>query len=121
MDITYIYIASAVVLTLSIIYFLFFRNKVDYHQYKDDTLYDVHWKWEWKKDDIINLKCHCPICDDILVYENDYILHKTYFLCPTCDIQKAVIGGGDSKYSMGIVKREINRKIRTEEYLKIIN
>ena len=114
----YVLWASVAVLLIIIvaIYFIFFANKADYHTYTDDTLYDVHWRWEWKKDKIFNLSCYCPECDEKLVYEDDPILHKTYFLCEKCHCQKAVIGGGESRYALGIVEREILRKVRTKTY-----
>jgi len=118
-DITYLIVGIVLLLVVFALYYTFFRVQEDFYNYKDDTLYGVHWRWSWKKDTIMNLQCFCPSCDSVLVYENDFILHKTYFLCPTCDEQKAVIGGGDSKYSFGIVKREIQRKIRTKEYKKL--
>lgn len=120
MDNTYIITTIITVLVVFALYFFLFRKGKDFHDYIEDNLYEVPWKWEWKKDKILNLKCHCPSCDEILVYENDNILHKTYFLCPSCDAQKAVIGGGDSKYALGIVKREIMRKVRTKEFETLI-
>lgn len=120
MDTTHIALGVGLLLICIILYYVFFMAKEDFYKYTQDDLYNVPWRWEWKKKDIINLKCHCPQCDEVLVYENDYLLHKTYFLCPSCDSQKAVIGGGDSKYAFGIVKREINRKIRTKEYKELI-
>lgn len=102
------------------LYFIFFNQKEDYTLYTEDRIYNVPWRWSWKKEEIINLKCFCPECDEVLVYENDYALHKTYLICPSCENQKSVIGGGDNKYAFGIVKREINRKIRTKEYKELI-
>lgn len=121
MEINYLILAVVMITVMVILYFVFFKNGEDFHDYVEDNLYSVPWRWEWKKDNIVNLKCHCPKCDEVLVYENDNILHKTYFLCPSCDKQKAVIGGGDSKYAFGIVKREIQRKIRTKEFKDLIN
>lgn len=120
MEISYVVLAFVIVAIVVILYIVFFRNEEDFHNYVEDRLYEIPWRWEWKKDLIVNLKCHCPTCDEVLVYENDNILHKTYFLCPSCDTQKAVIGGGDSKYAFGIVKREIQRKIRTKEFKELI-
>lgn len=116
------YILTAVILIpiflTIIIYMIFFMHKPAHHNYCTDNLYGANWKWEWKKENILNLSCYCPECDEKLVYENDHILHKTYFLCSKCNSQKAVIGGGDSKYALSVVLREILRKVRTKEYQK---
>ncbi len=121
MEISYLITAFVMIIVAVILYIVFFGSEEDFHNYVEDKLYEVPWRWEWKKELIVNLKCHCPKCDETLVYENDFILHKTYFLCTSCDTQRAVIGGGDSKYAFGIVKREIQRKVRTKEYKNLIS
>lgn len=120
MDSLYLVFSIVLIIILVSLYKFFFSQKDDFHNYTEDFLYEVPWRWQWKKDEIINLTCHCPKCDETLVYENDFILHKTYFLCQQCNIQRAVIGGGESKYAFGIIKREILRKIRTKEYTNLI-
>lgn len=93
-------------------------KKPDYFYYTQDKLYGAIWKWYWKKDQITDLWCHCPSCDENLVYENDDILNKTYFLCPTCDKEVGAIGGGDNNNALSIVEREIKRKVRLNEFIK---
>lgn len=116
MDTSLVLIILLSLVVMVILYYVFFKNKEEYELYTKDTLYNIPWRWEWRKGEIINLKCFCPHCDDMLVYENDYTLHKTYFICVSCETQRATIGGGDSKYAFGMVKREINRKVRTKEF-----
>jgi len=117
---TIIIISSSVIVFMSLIYFMIAKllKKPDFYYYTQDNLYGIVWKWSWKKEEIKNLLCHCPKCDTHLVYENDSILHRTYFLCPKCDYEVGAIGGGDNNYALGIVHREIKRKVRVNEFVK---
>ena len=76
MEISYLITAFVMIIVAVILYIVFFGSEEDFHNYVEDKLYEVPWRWEWKKELIVNLKCHCPKCDETLVYENDFILHK---------------------------------------------
>lgn len=92
--------------------------------YVEDILFGAKWRWSWSGGDISNLWCFCPRCDAELVY-NDSAAHNIYsreephtlFICEHCN--RNVMGridGGDKEYALGAVRREIRRKIRTEQY-----
>lgn len=116
MDTTLLIFIVFSLITMIILYFVFFNEKEDYLSYTEDTLYDVVWKWEWKKDEVINLKCFCTRCDNTLVYENDYNLNKTYLICPSCEHQLSEVRGGDYSYVNSLIKRFIAKKVRLKEY-----
>lgn len=84
-------------------------------EYIEDTIYDVIWRWKWRKEEIHNLHAFCPTCEDMLVYDDSPCRgpkKETHFICEHCDQTKTTIPGGDNTYSSSIIKREINRRIR---------
>ena len=110
-------------------FFSFINNtKAEYASYIEDSIYDAKWRWKWAKDEIVNIECYCPKCDSLLVYD-DSSCHtkytevvKTDFICENCKSQIVTsIHGGNKKYAINAVKREIQRRIRTEEYKTLIN
>ena len=108
---------------------LFTNNKKEeYTKYVEDSIYNAKWRWKWTKDEIINIECYCPKCDSLLVYDDSSChtkyteLVKTDFICENCKSQIVTsIHGGNKKYAMNTIKREIQRRIRTEEYKTAIN
>lgn len=123
-------IISSLALITIIKFLLLFTNntKAEYTQYIEDSIYDAKWRWKWAKDEIINIECYCPKCDSLLVYD-DSSCHtkytevvKTDFICENCKSKIITsIYGGNKKYAINAVKREIQRKIRTEEYKIVIH
>ncbi len=106
-------------------FLLLFTNnkKEEYTKYVKDSIYDATWRWKWRKDDIVDLQCYCPKCDSILIYDDSSCnitytdLAKTDFICEKCDSQIITsIHGGNKKYAANTIKREIQRRIRTQEY-----
>lgn len=98
-------------------------SKLDYLTYKEDFIYKAKWKWNWEKNSITNIQCYCPNCNNLLVYDDRSChtksteLTKTDFICETCNSQIiSTIHGGNKNYAINLVKREIERRIRTEEY-----
>jgi hypothetical protein len=106
-------------------FFLLITNNstVEYKAYVKDFIYGTNWRWRWKKDEIVDLQCYCPICDSLLVYDESSChtrytdVSKTDFICENCKSQIVTsIHGGNKKYAFSAVKREIERRIRTDEY-----
>ncbi len=97
--------------------------KAEHLSYTEDIIYSAKWRWKWEKDNISNIQCYCPQCDAELVYD-DRSCHtkytdvtKTDFICENCKSQIITsIHGGNKIYAFNAVKREIERRIRTEEY-----
>ena len=109
-------------------FFLNFPNnsKPEYITYIEDFIYGTKWRWKWIKDEISDIQCYCPKCDAVLLYD-DRSSHtkytdvsKTDFICQNCDSKiVTTIHGGNKNYALGAVKREIQRRIRTNEYKNI--
>ena len=122
-------ISVLALITIIKILLLFTNNKKEeYTKYVEDSIYDAKWRWKWRKDEIINIECYCPKCDSLLVYDDSSChtkyteLVKTDFICENCKSQIVTsIHGGNKKYAMNTIKREIQRRIRTEEYKTAIN
>lgn len=122
-------ISVLALITIIKILLLFTNNKKEeYTKYVEDSIYDAKWRWKWTKDEIINIECYCPKCDSLLVYDDSSChtkyteLVKTDFICENCKSQIVTsIHGGNKKYAMNTIKREIQRRIRTEEYKTAIN
>ena len=117
------------------LFFLFFSIYVSrsqkeptplYWGYTEDMLYGAKWRWSWADGKISSLWCFCPSCDAQLVPGHD--LEKTYFFCENCPPTKkkhipfqphgrlvSTIEGVGEDSTVGKIKREIERKIRTGE------
>lgn len=103
-----------VVLTMFIFFILWYKSRPKHLSYKEEILYGVLWKWSWKKDNVVNLWCYCPKCNNALVIDDTFSKNvqnlsdkSTYFVCKNCDSGGGVIKGGDRDYALVIVKREI--------------
>ena len=98
-------------------------SKLDNTKYTEDSIYGAKWKWKWQKNQITNLQCYCPNCDSVLVYDDTSShtrytdVSKTDFICESCTSQLITsIHGGNKNYAFNAVKREIERRIRINEY-----
>lgn len=106
----------------------FLRPKKDpkFIKYTEDFLYEAKWRWSWDGQTISKLKGYCPRCDMELVYDDSscrnrnpmYREYKTDFSCENCNKVVAKVNGGDLEYALSAVKRELTRRIRTNEYIK---
>lgn len=100
------------------------KHQPEYKSYTEDFLYGVKWRWTWNGSSINNIWCYCPVCDATLVYDdNSYnrlyygATPKTDFICENCSRQiKASIEGGNKRYALGLIEREVHRRIRTGQY-----
>ncbi len=98
-------------------------TKKDFHSFTEGRLYGAVWRWKWASDRISNLWCFCPRCDATLVYDDSSCrnlmenTNRTDFICENCGNSViASITGGRMAYALGVVEREIYRKIRTGEF-----
>ena len=97
----------------------------EFKSYVEDLIHGVKWRWSWVDNQASNVWCFCPNCDATLVYDDSSChsyysdVNKTDFICENCNRSvMASINGGDKDYVTGAVKREIGRRIRTDEYKK---
>ena len=98
-------------------------SKPEHFTYKEDFIYGAKWRWKWSRNEISNIQCYCPKCDSILVYDDSSChtrytdVTKTDFICQNCESKLVTsIHGGNKNYAINAVKREIERRIRTNEY-----
>lgn len=96
-----------------------------YYSYTEDNFYGAIWRWEWTGNKVYELWCYCPNCDATLVYDDSssrslYDDSKTNFICENCNHSiKATIPGGNKSYALSAIKREIDRRIRTNTYTTV--
>lgn len=96
-----------------------------YYKFKEMAIYNVLWRWKYKKDDVVGLWCYCPKCGDMLACDDENckvtedLQHKiTFFVCNACGgHEQGRVVGGDRRYALSLVKREILRQIRIGEYV----
>lgn len=98
-----------------------------YFRFRELILFKVLWRWKYKKGDVIGLWCYCPKCQSMLVVDDENcrseetLQHKiTFFVCPTCgghELGRVV--GGDRRYVLSLVRRDIWRHIREGTYNEV--
>jgi len=111
-----------IIILLAVVWYMM---RPEYKRYKSDTLYDAQWRWDWQGRNIVGLWCYCPTCkgalsfDDTLCQSTSKLGEKTtYLICTHCDRgQVAQIKGGDRRYVLKLVQREILRKAQTKTFI----
>lgn len=93
-----------------------------YYKYTSDTLKGLKWQWEWSNYKIYNLVSLCPNCQyqPTIIQTRPYG-QEEYFECKCehCGFNRTFRLSYD--YLKSQIEREIQLKIRNNEYLKIIN
>jgi predicted RNA-binding Zn-ribbon protein involved in translation (DUF1610 family) len=104
---------------------IFILNRSEeYKKFNSISLYNVIWKWKYKKDNIVSLWCYCPECGSELICDDEYcrsaimLTNKTTFLiCQKCgEAEKSRIVGGDRNYLLKMVRFEIQKRIKNGTY-----
>lgn len=98
-----------------------------YSKFRELILFKVLWRWKYKKGDVIGLWCYCPKCQSMLMVDDENcrseetLQHKiTYFVCQECggnELGRVV--GGDRRYVLSLVRRDIWRHIRDGSYNEV--
>lgn len=98
-----------------------------YSKFRELILFKVLWRWKYKKGDIVGLWCYCPKCQSMLMVDDENcrseetLQHKvTYFICQECggnELGRVV--GGDRRYVLSLVRRDIWRHIRDGSYNEV--
>jgi hypothetical protein len=91
----------------------------DYTAYTQDTFRGITWRWRWISGRIVDLYPYCPT-DDTLLVHNDWVGSYTEFHCETCRKMIAIIQGGDHTYVQSFILRQIDRKVRNDEWKQIV-
>ncbi|MDD3324626.1 MAG: hypothetical protein PHN38_05860 [Sulfurospirillaceae bacterium] len=115
---------SIVVIILGFPFVVYKLLEPKYKKYKQDEFHNVIWKWQYRGDNITLLWCYCPVCSSALMCDDENCkatsnLHEktTFFVCNECGgCEKARVQGGDRRYVLSGVKREIMRKIRNSTF-----
>ena len=101
------------------------KGEPELKSYIEDFIEGAIWRWSWDGNKISNIWCFCPRCDATLVYNDGSCrsfyadVNKTDFICENCGHRVvASITGGDKDYAIGVIWREIDRRVRTGEYKK---
>ncbi len=98
-----------------------------YYKYREMFLFKVLWRWKYKKGDVISLWCYCPNCQGMLICDDENCRSTTtlqdkitYFVCNECggnELGRVV--GGDRRYVLSLVKRDIWRHIKDGTYNEV--
>ncbi len=98
-----------------------------YYRFRELLVFKVLWRWKYKRGDIVGLWCYCPKCQAMLMVDDencrssDSLQNKiTYFICNECgghELSRVV--GGDRRYVLSLVKRDIWRYIKEGTYNEI--
>ena len=119
---------GAITIFIILVAFPFVAKKLlepKYRKFRQMSMYNVLWRWKYKKDDIIGLWCYCPKCLSILSCDDENCRATeelqdkiTFFVCNECGgNEQGRVVGGDRRYAVSLVKREVLRQIRTTEYI----
>lgn len=119
---------GAITIFIILVAFPFVAKKLlepKYRKFRQMSMYNVLWRWKYKKDEIVGLWCYCPkclsmlSCDDENCRATEELQEKiTFFVCHECGgHEQGRVVGGDRRYAISLVKREVLREIRTGEYI----
>jgi predicted RNA-binding Zn-ribbon protein involved in translation (DUF1610 family) len=111
-----------------IVVILYFISRPKYLKYKEDTFYNLKWRWEYRGAKVVSLWAYCPDCDSSLICDDescknhDNLKDKlTFFICQNCGSEKGRIVGGDRRYVLKIIEREITKRISKGDFEKKID
>lgn len=98
-----------------------------YYKFREMILFKVLWRWKYKKGEVIGLWCYCPKCQALLMVDDENCRSEenlqnklTFFICHECggnELGRVV--GGDRRYVLSLVKRDIWRHIRDGSYNEV--
>lgn len=88
--------------------------------YRSDFFFGAKCRWEYKWDNIpMNISSFCPICSTRLVFIRNIFRHDTTLRCETCSRDIATLDG-EPEYVVGMIARQIERRINTGEWRRIL-
>ncbi|MFO7679549.1 MAG: hypothetical protein R6X34_05810 [Chloroflexota bacterium] len=96
-------------------------ERPDHEFYTEDYINNVVWRWEWWNNGITDLKSYCPRCDaQLIIYVTEdrrTFEHISNLYCENCKkILMEIDVGNDQFYLVSAIKREIDRRVRTNLY-----
>jgi len=91
--------------------------------YNHDTFLGLKWRWSYISGQPVKAWAFCPHCDTMLVYSMIGSFYepdrKTVLTCETCS-RDMLEHKGDKDYLVEKIHRQIDRKIRTGEWERIV-
>ena len=117
-----IIIISPIIISTLIKFYVGFKKKdvelSTFRDYNQDDIMGVRWRWRYTfNGGIDNLYCLCQSDSTQLVYTYDY--RQLYFRCETCG-EKFGLFEGDHNFVLGMIERQIQRKLRSGEWKAIV-
>lgn len=91
-------------------------------EYNQDTFLGVTWRWSYISGRPSNAWAFCPQCDTVLVYTESSRFdphQQTVLTCETCN-RDVLHHDGDKDYLVDKIHRQIDRKIRSGEWLSVV-
>ncbi|MFA7083639.1 MAG: hypothetical protein WC141_03780 [Arcobacteraceae bacterium] len=76
------------------------------------------WKWRWNENNIEQLWCFCPTCNDELSYDTDELMQVTTFSCEQCKKDIARFSFSHISAVLVFVKNEIRRILTRDKITK---
>lgn len=106
-------------LVICIVYILIKIRKPKWTSYTSDVFENLRWRWGYDfGNNIEDLKPYCMKDDTLVIYKYlDIHESNTMFTCETCG-SKYGPHQGDINYIKSRIIRQIDRKIRNNQYLK---
>lgn len=99
-----------------------------FYKFREMMMYNVLWRWKYRKGEVSALWCFCPTCNAMLMCDDEHCRSTeelqekiTFFVCNDCGgHEQGRVVGGDRRYAQSLVKREIWRQIRSLDYIETI-
>ncbi|NLC27838.1 MAG: hypothetical protein GX780_03585 [Campylobacteraceae bacterium] len=121
-----LFLVITILVALTLLAIFWYTKRPKYLRYKEEIIHGALWRWKWSGRTIVGLWCYCPNCkgsltfDDTLCKATQKLGDKsTFFICTHCEVgQVGSVKGGDRRYVLTLVKRDILRKAQTLPSLK---
>lgn len=101
------------------------NNEPKVNMYREDSFEGITWRWSYNwANSPVNILPYCPYCDTMLVHVEQSFwsdIQKASFYCESCKQVRAEITGGGRSYAISMIARLIDRKIRNEEWKRLVN
>lgn len=115
-------LAAAVLLLVGFVRLVqaFTLRETTWYDYKSDRFFEMVWRWAYSSSgNIQDLCCFCPNDDTVLVPVAQWNPDRVVFRCDTCRSEFGPIES-DFKEAIRKVKRQIDRKLRTDEWKQTV-
>ncbi|MDR0467692.1 MAG: hypothetical protein LBG67_02445 [Campylobacteraceae bacterium] len=110
-------------LVIVVILFIFKKEQEDFKRFTTFNRYGLIWKWKYDREQIASLWCYCPDCGSRLICDDEHsrsgVLGEksAFFICNACgENEKGKVAGGDRNHVLRIVKHEIYKLIKSNQY-----